>query len=61
MAAEAARVKKETGELKLWAALAIAYPTLAAFLARHPTLGRFVNKAVRVLGSLAWRMSARWR
>ncbi len=47
MAAEAARLRKETGELRLWEALSAVYPSLAAFLARHPTVARFVNRAVR--------------
>jgi anaerobic magnesium-protoporphyrin IX monomethyl ester cyclase len=55
MAAEAARLKKDTGQLRLWQALSVAYPSLAAFLARHPTVGRFVNSTVRVLARIALR------
>jgi len=55
VAAEAARIKKETGELKLWAALAVGYPWLAGFFARHPSLGRLVNRGIRSLGRLLLR------
>jgi len=57
MAAEAARLRKDTGQLRLWQALSVAYPSLAAFLARHPTVGRFVNSTVRVLGRGALRVA----
>ncbi len=57
MAAEAARLKKDTGQLRLWQALSVAYPGLAAFFARHPTVGRFVNSTVRVLGQAALRVA----
>ena len=52
VAAEAARIRKETGNLKLWPALAAAYPGLAGFFARHPTFGRFVNRTARALGRM---------
>jgi radical SAM superfamily enzyme YgiQ (UPF0313 family) len=55
MAAEAARLRKDTGQLRLWQALSVAYPSLAAFFARHPTVGRFVNSTVRLLGQVALR------
>ena len=55
----ASRIKKQTGQLKLWPALAVAYPGLAAFLARHPTLGRFINRGIRGLGALASRIVTR--
>jgi radical SAM superfamily enzyme YgiQ (UPF0313 family) len=57
VAAEAARTKKVTGRLKLWPALALVYPGLAGFFARHPSLGWFVNRAARALGRLLWRLA----
>ena len=56
VAAEAARMKQETGELKLWPALNLVYPRLAGFLARHPTLGRVVNRTFRSVGRAGWRV-----
>jgi len=55
IAAEAARSKKDTGQLKLWGALAAVYPGLAGFLARHPRLGGIVNRTARFLGRAAFR------
>ncbi len=52
MAAEAARLRRETGQLRLWQALSAAYPGLAAFFARHPTTARFVNRTIRSLGRM---------
>jgi radical SAM superfamily enzyme YgiQ (UPF0313 family) len=57
MAAEAARLKKDTGQLRLWQALSVAYPSLAAFFARHQTLGRFANSTVRLSGQVALRVA----
>jgi len=57
MAAEAARLRKATGQLRLWQALSVAYPSLAGFFARHPTVGRFVNSTVRALGRVALRVA----
>ncbi|MBN1458656.1 MAG: radical SAM protein, partial [Armatimonadetes bacterium] len=59
VAAEAARTKKETGRLKLHAAIESVYPTLGGFLARHPTLGRTLNSCARGLGRLAARIMTR--
>jgi len=47
VAAEAARTWKDTGRFKLWQALNAASPGLAGFFARHPSLGRATNRAVR--------------
>lgn len=58
VAAEAARIKAETGQPRLWPALAAVYPELAGFFARHPTLGRATNRVVRALGRLALRLVA---
>jgi len=59
VAAEAARARKETGQLKLHAALESVYPSLGGFLARHPTLGRALNAYARGLGRLASKLVSR--
>jgi len=59
IAAEAARIKKDTGELKLWESLNAVSPGLAGFFARHPSLGGFTNQAVRRLGRWGCRFAAR--
>jgi radical SAM superfamily enzyme YgiQ (UPF0313 family) len=59
VAAEVARIKKETGQLKLWPALAAVYPGLAGFFARHAALGWFTNRAVRAAGRMAARVATR--
>ena len=59
IAAEAARIKKETGELQLWEALNAVYPGLAGFFARHPRLGGLTNRVVRRVGRLGYRAAAR--
>lgn len=57
VAAEAARSKKDTGHLRLWPALAVVYPGLAAFFARHPRLGAAVNRAIRAVGRRMVRLT----
>jgi hypothetical protein len=57
--AEAARSKKETGRAKLFDALALVYPRLAGFLARHPSLAAAVNRSARLFGRLATRLLRR--
>jgi anaerobic magnesium-protoporphyrin IX monomethyl ester cyclase len=56
LAAEAARTKQETGQLKLWPAVEMLYPRLASFLARHATLGRLLNRSVRLIGRVTLRL-----
>jgi hypothetical protein len=55
IAAEAARIRQETGEVKLWEALNEVYPSLAGFIARHPRLGRLVARLAKGLGRAAPR------
>ncbi|MGD0111359.1 MAG: radical SAM protein [Armatimonadota bacterium] len=59
IAAEAARMKTETGEVKLWEALNAVHPRLGGFLARHPRLGALVNRVVRKIGRWGYRLVAR--
>jgi radical SAM superfamily enzyme YgiQ (UPF0313 family) len=56
VAAEAARIRKATGETKLFVALGTVYPGLAGFLARHPRLARALNSGVRGCGRVARRL-----
>ena len=58
VAAEAARIKKQTGELKPHAALAAVYPGVAGALARHPNLGRLISSTARGLAKLVARASS---
>lgn len=55
IAAEAARIRKETGEIKLWEALHAVYPGLAGFIARHPALGRLLARFSKRMGRAAFR------
>jgi radical SAM superfamily enzyme YgiQ (UPF0313 family) len=57
--AEAARIKKETGQLRLWEALNAVYPRLAGFFARHPRLGGLTSRAARRVGRWGYRLAAR--
>jgi radical SAM superfamily enzyme YgiQ (UPF0313 family) len=59
IAAEAARMKAETGEVRLWEALNAVHPGLAGFLARHPSLGAAMNRVVRTIGRWGYRLAAR--
>jgi len=59
IAAEAARMKGETGEVKLWEALDAVHPRLAGFLARHPRLGAVANRVVRKVGRWGYRLVER--
>jgi radical SAM superfamily enzyme YgiQ (UPF0313 family) len=59
IAAEAARMKSETGEIKLWEALNAVHPRFAGFLARHPRLAGLTNRVVRRLGRWGYRRVAR--
>jgi radical SAM superfamily enzyme YgiQ (UPF0313 family) len=59
VAAEAARTKKETGRLRLHAAIEAVYPSLGGFLARHPAFGRALNTTARTCGRVAARVLVR--
>jgi len=54
-AAQVARLRSQSGQVKLFPAVEAVWPCLAGFLARHPTLGRLVNRSARALGRIALR------